>query len=340
MEYGGRMGIELAMIYTARTDAIHPIDDKFTPPALVGQACANARFAWEELFGCKVRNPHTRRAYLAAARRFLAWCEARQLYLPPIVPSHIGEYFDELKAGLGPDGLKLHRAALRSLFDELVIRHVIVLNPASSLRLEKHRPDPDGGGRTPDIGVERARIVLASITHNSVVGLRDRAVVAILIYTAARVGAVARLRRGDYFHDGNQAYLLFREKNGVVREIPVRRDLEGFINEYLAAATLAAAPKTAPLFRAANGRSATLSDRPLNAIRINEMLGRRLKDAKICARFSPHSFRVTTMTALLEQNVPIEDVQFLAGHADIRTTRLYNRRRRKVTRNIVERIPI
>jgi integrase len=56
--------------------------------------------------------------------------------------------------------------------------------------------------------------------------------------------------------------------------------------------------------------------------------------------YSPHSFRVATVTNLLEQNLPLEDVQQLAGHADPRTTRLYDRRRRKITRNIVERISI
>jgi integrase/recombinase XerD len=334
------MTTELARIEPQAADLIVPDDDALAPPQLIIQAGANARFAWEEVFGCKVRNPHTRRAYLAATRRFLAWCQLRQLELTRIVPSHIGAYFDELKDSLGPDGLKLHRAALRGLFDELVIRHAIVLNPASSLRLEKHRRDPDGGGRTPDIGVEQARALLGSIATNNVVGLRDRAIIAILIYTAARVGAVARLRRGDLFHDGTQSYLLFREKNGVVREIPVRHDLEGFLHLYLAAAQLDQAPKAVPLFRSVTGRATTLSDRPFNAIRMNEMIKRRLKDAGIGDRFSPHSFRVTTITALLEQNVPIEDVQFLAGHADIRTTRLYDRRRRKVTRNIVERIPI
>ena len=70
------------------------------------------------------------------------------------------------------------------------------------------------------------------------------------------------------------------------------------------------------------------------------MMKRRLKAAGLPDEFSPHSFRVTTVTDLLEQNTPLEDVQYLAGHADPRTTRLYDRRRRKVTRNIVERISI
>jgi len=70
------------------------------------------------------------------------------------------------------------------------------------------------------------------------------------------------------------------------------------------------------------------------------MMKRRLKDAGLPETLSPHSFRVTTITDLLEQGVPLEDVQRLAGHSDPRTTRLYDRRDRKITRNIVERISI
>ena len=73
---------------------------------------------------------------------------------------------------------------------------------------------------------------------------------------------------------------------------------------------------------------------------IARMVKRRMKDAGLPSRLSPHSFRVTTITDLLDQGVPLEDVQNLAGHADPRTTRLYDRRKRKVTRNIVERISI
>lgn len=66
----------------------------------------------------------------------------------------------------------------------------------------------------------------------------------------------------------------------------------------------------------------------------------RLVDAGLPEHLSPHSFRVTTITDLLEQGVPLEDVQRLAGHSDPRTTRLYDRRDRKITRNVVERISI
>jgi integrase/recombinase XerD len=78
----------------------------------------------------------------------------------------------------------------------------------------------------------------------------------------------------------------------------------------------------------------------MSADDIARMLKRRLRRAGLPNRLSPHSFRVTTITDLLSQGVPLEDIQGLAGHADPRTTRLYDRRQRTVTRNIVERISV
>ena len=70
------------------------------------------------------------------------------------------------------------------------------------------------------------------------------------------------------------------------------------------------------------------------------MMKRRLEDARLPDLFSPHSFRVIVMTDLLNQNVPLEDVQYLAGHSSPTNHARYDRRRRKVTRNIVEGISI
>jgi integrase/recombinase XerD len=172
------------------------------------------------------------------------------------------------------------------------------------------------------------------------VGLHDRAVLATLAYTACRAGAVAKLRLCDFQHDGTQYVLRFQEKGGKSREIPVRHDLEGFILAYVVAAGIAGDAKESPLFRASNGRSKKLSAAPLTSKRICELVKRRLKDAGLPKRLSPHSFRVTAITDLLTQGVPLEDVQHLAGHAEPRTTGLYDRRQKKVTRNIMERISI
>lgn len=219
----------------------------------------------------------------------------------------------------------------------LRIRHAVILNPAATVRTERHQVIE---GKTPEIAVEHVRLLLATINTQSVVGLRDRAIIATLIYTAARIGAVAKLQRQHFYDAGDQHCLRFSEKGGKSREIPARHDLQRFLSEYLAAAGLSDAEKQSPLFLAAVRRTGLLTSGVVTTGDMGRMVKRRMGDAGLPSRLSPHSFRVTTITDLLSQGVPLEDVQFLAGHADPRTTRLYDRRQRKVTRNIVERISI
>ena len=306
-----------------------------TLPELVERAGGAARFAWEEYFYVEHHNPHTQRAYLRAVKAFLAWAAGQGVELAAITPGMVGQYL----VGLGgsPAKRNQHLAALRGFFDWLVNRHVCILNPASSVRGVKERVIE---GKTPEITIDQARTLLWSVDTGHVVGLRDRAILATLAYTACRAGAVAKLRLGDFQHDGQQYTLRFQEKGGKSREIPVRHDLEGFILAYVEAAGIAGEAKDSPLFRVSNGRSRKLAAKPLGTERICELVKRRLKDAGLPSRLSPHSFRVTAITSLLEQGVPMEDVQYLAGHAEPRTTTLYDRRKKRVTRNIVERIPI
>ena len=170
------------------------------PPLLVESSGQAARFAWDEyIYGC-LRKEHTRRSYERACRRFLSWCEHCRLDLHAVSPKHVGKYLDSL-----PDSSvskKVCLAAIRHLFDILVTRHAAVLNPADSVRGERLQVIED---KTPEMSAEQARRLLNSIDTSHVVGLRARAIVAILIYTAARVGAVARLRLGDFFDAGTSS---------------------------------------------------------------------------------------------------------------------------------------
>jgi integrase/recombinase XerD len=300
-------------------------------PAIVKAAGKAAEFAWEEFFQAELANAHTRKNYMHAVRQFLAWVEGRGLELPRITPADVGEYLQGLD--LAVPTKKLHLAALRRFFDRLVNRHVAVINPAATVKAERYAVVE---GKTPEIGAEQARTLLRSIDASNVVGLRDRAVLAVLVYTAARVGAVARLSVKNLMHDGSEYTLRFSEKGGKSREIPVRHDLEQLLLSYLQAAGIA----EGPFFRTANRKTKTLTKNAMSGIDVCRMMKRRLKAAGLPGHFSPHSFRVATVTDLLGQNVPLEDVQYLAGHADPRTTRIYDRRRRKVTRNVVERISI
>ena len=226
---------------------------------------------------------------------------------------------------------------MRHFFDGLVVRHAIILNPALSVRGERYQVVE---GKTPEITVAQARTLLKSLDTSRPVGLRDRAIIAILIYTAARAGAIAKLRRSSFYDTGDQWMLHFDEKGGKSREIPVRHDLAKILFEYIEAAGLENVGKDTPLLRSAIRKTGKLTDRGMHPGDICQMVKRRLKDAGLPTRLSPHSFRVMTITDLLEQGLPLEDVQRLAGHADPRTTRLYDRRDKKITRNIVERISI
>jgi integrase/recombinase XerD len=310
------------------------INTSETVPAIIERAGGNARFAYDEFFKATINNEHTRRAYGRIVGRLLAWCEKNDLELRQITPGLAGEYISQLEGSAPTKNQAL--AALRHFFDAMVTRHVVPLNSFASVRGVKYSVTE---GKTAEISIEQARKLFRSIDTGSLVGLRDRAVLGVLAYTGARVGAVAKLGMSDYRNMGEQRALRFREKGGKDREIPVRHDLEGWINEYIAAAGIAEASKASPLFRSVD-KTKQLTAARYTAHSIRRMMKRRLEDAGLPELFSPHSFRVTVVTDLLNQNVPLEDVQYLAGHSSPTTTRIYDRRRRRVTRNIVERISI
>ena len=349
--HGTRVGMGNEIVkYNARGDTVAEYNVG-RPPAIVEAAGDAARFAYAEFFHAEIANENTHRAYRRAVNRFLAWCDAHGLPLHQISPAHVGEYIRALRIEprrTAPDETrsrpaskptrKLHLAAIRQFFDRLVVRHVVILNPAASVRGPRHQVRE---GKTPAISPRQARAVLRRIDTQSVVGLRDRAIVATMIYTAARAGAVAKLRLGDFYTDGRQWFFRLDEKGGKVRDIPCRHDLEGYVQDYLRAAAIAGEDPAAPLFRTAQGRTRRLTRNGVSGKDVLRMAKRRFRDAGLpAARLTCHTFRATTITDLLSQGVPLEDVQHLAGHADPRTTRLYDRRRREVTRNIVERISI
>lgn len=306
-------------------------------PSLVADAGPVACRVWEDFFAASLRNPYTRAAYRRAARCFFAWIdkECPGVPLHEITPAQVGNYFDQLSGG--PPKRKLHLAALRRLFDLFVTRHLMVLNPASCVRGERYAVIE---GKTPEITRQQATRLLQSIDTARLVGLRDRAAIGMMIFTAARAGAIARLRMKHLRHDGSQWMLRFEEKGGKSREIPVRHDLERLLRDYVKDAGLADAAGDTPLFRTAFRTSGQLTHQPMTGVDMCRMVKRRLKNASLPTHLSPHSFRVFTVTDLLSQGVSLEEVQYLAGHSDPRTTRLYDRRQQRINRQIVERISI
>jgi site-specific recombinase XerD len=305
-----------------------------------------AEIAWDDFFVGAVANPNTRLAYERAVRYFLLWADEHvpDKSLPELTAGDVGRYLQTLSGGLQKK--KQHLAGLRKFFNLLVERHVIILNPAAVAQTERLQITE---GATPIITDKQVRKLLSVINTESIVGLRDRAIFGILLYTAARAGAVGRLDVDHYSYQGDQWILSFREKRNKVRKIPVSHDLQGWIDDYIVrAGVMDALPwidpetntKRRPLFPTTVRKEKRLTNIPMTSKDICRMMKRRMKEAGLPPDLSPHSFRVTTITDLLDQQLPLEDVQDLAGHADPRTTRLYDRSRRQITRNIVERIRV
>ena len=302
---------------------------------LVTELGHNAEFAWNEFFSAQIRNKNTRMAYLGAVTRFLAWVKTQGVVLQQIQPGMVGQYLDQQGGSLPTK--KLYLSAIRAFFDVLVNRHIIGINPASTVRGERYQVVE---GKTPEISGPQARTLLNSIKQQRPVELRDRALISTLIYTAARAGAVASLKLKDFTWDGSQYAFRFMEKGGKSRSIPIRHDLQLTLLEYLESLDWRNEPKDSVFFRSVAGRTGRLTNKPIRNTDICRMIKRRLREAKLPGDLSSHSFRVATVTDLLTQGVSLEDVQYLAGHADPRTTRLYDRRKKKVTRNTVEKISI
>ena len=149
-------------------------------PAIVKAAGRPAEFAWEEFFQAEIANAHTRKNYIHAVKVFLAWCQERDLQLIRVTPGDVGAYFQELPSAVPTK--KLHLVALRKFFDRLVNRHVVIINPVATVRAERYSVVE---GKTPEIRSDQVARLLTSIDLTTKVGLRDRAVLAVLVYTAA-----------------------------------------------------------------------------------------------------------------------------------------------------------
>jgi site-specific recombinase XerC len=155
-------------------------------PAIVAAADQDARQRFLEFFASNIRNPHTRRAYLTAVEDFLDWCEgAGVASFREVRPLHVAAWVKQQSQTHKAPTAKLRLAALRHLFDWLVNGQVVPINPAASVRGPTHVVRK---GQTPMLEPKEARKLLDSIDTGTPIGLRDRALLALMVYPFARVG--------------------------------------------------------------------------------------------------------------------------------------------------------
>lgn len=302
-------------------------------PGPIGRAGEPAARRFVEFFTANIRNPNTRQAYARAVNHFFHWCEQRSIALHDLEPMLVAAYIEQ-HPGSAPSK-KQALAAIRMLFDWLVLGQVLPLNPASSVRGPKHVTKR---GKTAVLEADQARQLLDSLDIRSVAGLRDRALIGVMVYSFARVSAVVGMNVSDYFQNGKRWWFRFHEKGGKVHEVPAHSNAKAYLDAYVSAARIADQSHT-PLFRAIT-RHRTLGSTRLHRTDVFQMIKRRAKAAGLPATTCCHTFRATGITVFLQNGGTVEKAQLIAGHESPRTTKLYDRTSLEITVGEVERIVI
>ena len=285
-----------AVIVTAR--------DGVVVPRVIAAAGDQAARRFLEFFAATIRNKNTRQAYYRACCRFFAWCDHHQVgEIADIEPLHVAAYVEAMATDFEKPTVKPHLAAIRMLFDWLVTGQVVATNPAHSVRSPKHVVKT---GKTTVLTGEQARQLLDSIDVSTVVGLRDRALISVMTFAFARIGAVVAMRVEDYYPKGKRWWVRLHEKGGKRHEMPAHHNLEAYLDAYIEAANLRDAGK-APLFRSAIGRTGALTDKAMNRVDAWRMIQRRAAELGLRVKIGCHTFRATGITAYLEAGGTLEN---------------------------------
>jgi integrase len=166
-------------------------------PAMIAVAGERASLRFIDFFTAHIRNPNTRAAYGVAVRGFFTWLETQGLAeLAEIRTHHVSTYTEILTRNYSAPTVKQHLAAIRRLFDWLIVGQVIDQNPAAPVRGPTHVVKK---GKTPVLLADEARQLLDSIDVSPIIGLRDRALIALLVYSFARISAALQMDVEDYY---------------------------------------------------------------------------------------------------------------------------------------------
>lgn len=309
----------------------------FPVPQLVAAAGDHAGIRFMEFFAATIRNPHTRRAYSRAVGDFLTWCaDAGVPSIAAVQPLHVATWIEARTREASAPTVKQGLAALRHLFDWLVTGQVVPINPAASVRGPFHSAKV---GKTPVLDPAEAREILDSIDVTTQAGLRDRALIGLMVYSFARVGAALDMKVEDVYVQSRRLRVRLHEKGGKLHDMPCHHNLETYLAEYLDRCSLRDDPK-GPLFRTIGRGTSQLTRTPLPQANAWAMIERRRTAAGIMTKIGNHSFRATGITAYLKNGGTLENAAAMANHASTRTTQLYDRRRDDVTLDEVERIRV
>lgn len=224
--------------------------------------------------------------------------------------------------------------ALRSLFSYLQTYGYTGANPAHSKFVDT--PPVPRDGKTVGLSPQECRRLLDAPDSSTPVGIRDRAILATLAYSACRVGEIARIRVGDLKKATGHNIVEVHGKGGKERHVPLHPEAVERVEEWMEVAGIRR-DLAGPLFRAVAtarglGRDGFLS-KPLTRRGIQYLVKRYAKSIHLDPAVTVHSFRVTALTTARERGVDIVDLQDFAGHASPSTTLAYIRNRDRLSKS-------
>jgi integrase/recombinase XerD len=280
----------------------------------------------------------TRQEYTRDLQQFLHFLSVPAEHaeiLTKIRPQHVAAWRDQLRErGLANSSIRRKMTVLRSLFSYLRTYGYTGANPAHSDFVEA--PAVPRDGKTVGLSPQACRLLIDAPDTSMPAGVRDRAILAVLAYSACRVGELARLQVGDYKTTGGHKVLEVLGKGGKERRVPLHPEAMERLEEWLDAAGIRD-DVNGPLFRAARTARAQgrdgFRDIPLSRRAIQLLVKKYVTGLGLDSAVSVHSFRVTALTTAREQGVDIIDLQDFAGHADPRTTLSYIRSRDRLSKS-------
>jgi len=269
-------------------------------------------------------NPRTRRAYQADMRDFMSFVGIRapeEFRL--ITRGHVLAWRQSLEERkLNGATIRRKLAALSSLYEYLCDRQAVAHNPVKGVK----RPGVESyEGKTPALADGQARQLLDAPDATTLKGKRDRAVLAVLLYHGLRRAELCAIDVGDLQERRGVKHLRIHGKGNKLRYLPLHPAAAARIEDYLAHSEHGA-DKAAPLFRALRnpGADSRLSSKGVYT-NVVQHYGRALGLTTL-PLFGPHAMRATAATNALEHGADIAKVQEWLGHANIQTTRIYDRR--------------
>ena len=283
-----------------------------------------------------ITNEKTRRFYKADVAEFILFTGLRErASLRTVARSHVIAWRKALEdRNLTPASIRRKLSALSSLFDYLYENNAVLGNPVDGVK----RPMANGNeGSTPALGDAQARRLLEAPAPDTLKGVRDRAILATLLYHGIRREELCLLRLRDLQSRQGVMHFRIKGKRNKIRFVPVHPMALRLIGEYLAMAKHGGGQEgvdlDGPLFRpVTNNRTGTLNKHlEPGSIRRNIVMKYGCEtgiDAEVIG-LCVHSMRATAATNALSNEADIAKVQEWLSHANVSTTRLYDRRKSK-----------